>query len=243
MHPDAGGIGNSADATRAAGPPAGRPGPAVARGIGARRPSPSFRCGRRALLAAALAGCAGARQPLPPPPTGEARLQLLRRGWHSDIGLPAETVPPDLAALFPGAEWLLFGFGDRDYVLAASPGFGTALAALFPGPGAILVTGLRLPPAEAFPERDCTPLRLPPGGLRGAAGFVAASVAGGPIRQGPYPGSLFLPARQRYSGSYTCNTWTAEALAAAGLPVMPEGVLFSWQVTALATALLAAGYG
>ncbi|MCO6417238.1 DUF2459 domain-containing protein [Siccirubricoccus sp. KC 17139] len=168
---------------------------------------------------------------------------MLRRGWHSDIGLPAEAAPPDVAALFPGAEWLLFGFGDRDYVLATSPGLGTALAALFPGPGAILVTGLRVPPAKAFPERDCTGLRLPPGGEEGAAGFVAASIAGPPMRAGPYPGSLFLPARQSYSGTYTCNTWTAEALAAAHLPVTPEGVLFSWQITALAGALVASGYG
>jgi len=70
------------------------------------------------------------------------------------------------------------------------------------------------------------------------AGFITASLAAmEPMRAGPYPGSLFLPASRDYSALYTCNTWTAEGLAAAGLPVAPAGILFAAQVNALGEAL------
>lgn len=166
----------------------------------------------------------------------------MRRGWHTDLGLPAEALDPRLAALFPGAAWLVFGFGDRDYVQAESPGPGTALAALWPGPGAILVTGLKVSPDLAFGAEASIPLRLPPGGMAGVASFITASLAATePMRAGPYLGSLFLPASRDYSAVYTCNTWTAEGLAAAGLPVAPAGILFAAQVNALGEALRAAG--
>jgi hypothetical protein len=148
-----------------------------------------------------------------------------------------------VAGLFPDAAWMVFGFGDRDYVLAESPGLGTSLAALWPGPGAILVTGLRVAPDAGFGAGASIPLRLPPGGMAGVAGFITASLATPePLRPGPYPGSLFLPASRFYSAFYTCNTWTAEGLAAAGLPVEPAGILFAAQVNALGEALRAAGY-
>ncbi|MFC7541391.1 DUF2459 domain-containing protein [Siccirubricoccus deserti] len=99
-------------------------------------------------------------------------------------------------------------------------------------------------PDAAFGAAASIPLRLPPGGMEGVAGFITASLAAAePLRAGPYPGSLFLPASREYSAFYTCNTWTAEGLAAAGLPVVPAGILFAAQINALGEALRAAGYG
>jgi hypothetical protein len=50
------------------------------------------------------------------------------------------------------------------------------------------------------------------------------------IADGPYPGSLFYASSGTYSGFYTCNTWTADALRVGGLPVSSDGVLFAGQV-------------
>ncbi|GGC37537.1 hypothetical protein GCM10011504_14900 [Siccirubricoccus deserti] len=195
-------------------------------------------------MAGALGGCAARLAGPGRPAEGGPRLHLVRRGWHTDLGLPAGVLDRRLAGLFPGAAWMVLGFGDRDYVLAESPGLGTSLAALWPSPGAILVTGLRVAPDAAFGAAASIPLRLPPGGMEGVAGFITASLAAAePLRAGPYPGSLFLPASREYSAFYTCNTWTAEGLAAAGLPVVPAGILFAAQINALGEALRAAGYG
>lgn len=50
------------------------------------------------------------------------------------------------------------------------------------------------------------------------------------IGGGPYPQSVFYTATGRYYLSHTCNTWTAEALRVAGLPVSSTGVVFAAQV-------------
>jgi Protein of unknown function (DUF2459) len=55
----------------------------------------------------------------------------------------------------------------------------------------------------------------------------------GPIRRvgtGPYPQSVFYASAGTYNLSHTCNTWTAEALRAAGLPVTTSGVVFASQL-------------
>jgi hypothetical protein len=50
------------------------------------------------------------------------------------------------------------------------------------------------------------------------------------IDDGPYPNSSFYASSGTYSLRNTCNTWTAEALRVAGLPVSPVGVVFAHQV-------------
>jgi hypothetical protein len=52
------------------------------------------------------------------------------------------------------------------------------------------------------------------------------------IAAGPYPQSIFYAATGSYDPSHTSNTWTAEALRIAGLPVNAAGVVFADQVTA-----------
>ncbi|MBV9198208.1 MAG: DUF2459 domain-containing protein, partial [Alphaproteobacteria bacterium] len=50
------------------------------------------------------------------------------------------------------------------------------------------------------------------------------------IGTGPYPESAFYASAGSYDLSHTCNTWTAEALRVAGLPVSTAGVVFANQV-------------
>ena len=50
------------------------------------------------------------------------------------------------------------------------------------------------------------------------------------IAAGPYPQSVFYASIGTYNLGHTCNTWTAEALHAAGFPVSPAGVVFAGQV-------------
>lgn len=143
---------------------------------------------------------------------------VARRGWHVDVGfavtdLPATFAP--LAADFPGARYLFFGFGDRHYLLAAHGRSPSMLLALWPGRALILATGLRASPAEAFGASQVVALRLDEKERDAAAAFVLHSLEGPPLPQplpGPYPGSEYFAARGRYSALYTCNTWVAETL-------------------------------
>jgi len=136
-----------------------------------------------------------------------------------------------IAQALPGATWLSVGFGDRAYFAEAARGPFPMVAALFGGPAALLVTGLPSPPSRAFADDDQVPLAVSAEGRTAMLAFIAQQVEGaGPIAMGPYEGSLFYATRLRYAATYTCNTWTADAVRAAGVPIDPNGVVFAAQL-------------
>ena len=208
---------------------------------------------RSAWLCLVLAGCAA---PLPPAPPADLTagpktetIYLVERGWHTDIGLPATQAGATLGQLrttFPGVRTLVIGFGQRAYLLRPHPDLGDMLAALAPGPGAMLVTALRDTPQTAFPAGDIVVLHVSARGLARLVDFIAGSFerasdgALHAIADGPYPGSLFYASTRTYSAGYTCNTWTAEALQTAGLPVHAAGVVFADEVADQARRVAAA---
>jgi len=205
------------------------------------------------LLCLALASCA---PPLPPAPPAELTagpktetIYLIERGWHTDIGLQAVQAGDTLGELrttFPGVHTLVIGLGERAYLLHREHDLGDILAALAPGPGALLVTALRDTPQTAFPADDVVVLQVSARGLARLIDFMTGSFERPPdgalhaIADGPYPGSLFYASARTYSAGYTCNTWTAEALQTAGLPIRVAGVVFADEVTDQARRIAAA---
>ena len=207
-------------------------------------PRPS-RSGPAALaLLLLLAGCAA---PLPPQPAARAApaqpgaassdtVSLLTHGWHTDIAMPAREVSGPLArfkTLFPGARSLIFGYGKETFMIAPVHSLGEWMIGPFPGPAALEVSAISTDPTTAYGPRHTITLALPPGGAARLSAYLwrafAKDKAGNPhyIAQGNFPGSLFFAAARPYGLFHTCNTWSAEALAAAGLPVRPAGVIFS----------------
>lgn len=194
---------------------------------------------RRALLAAGLAaGCASRPAPVSPargPATGT--IFAVQRDWHTDIGVMVGDLHGPLAPLaadWPGARSLVIGFGERAYLMSRNRALADMAMALLPGPGALLVTGLSVRPDEAFPE--VVPLGVDDDGMARLQRALAASFerdeAGTPrqLREGPYRGAAYYGATLRYSAAFTCNTWTAELLREAGLPIQVTGVIFAGQV-------------
>jgi uncharacterized protein (TIGR02117 family) len=189
------------------------------------------------VIGGVLGGCAAPAPPadLAAGPKTET-IYLVERGWHTDIGVRAAQAGEVLGQLrqtFPGVQTLVVGFGERAYLMHREHGVGDMLAALIPGPGAMLVTALRDTPNDAFPGGEAITLHVSERGLARLIDFLAGSfehAPSGAVRElaaGPYPGSLFYASTRNYSGVYTCNTWTAEALRTAGLPVHAQGVLFA----------------
>jgi uncharacterized protein (TIGR02117 family) len=185
-------------------------------------------------LAAALAGSLAASN------TGwrEARqgttIYVVSNGWHTGLILPASADGIDLSLVFrptdlpdpDGAgDWLLFGWGDRDFYVNTptwsefSPR--TALVALT-GSGASLlhVDHLRRP-EEVFDPR---PLTLTREGYRRLVRAIVATARVGPegrpvSRPGYGATDVFYEARGRYSLLRTCNNWTRDVLAEAGVEI------------------------
>ncbi len=205
----------------------------------------SRRHGRKlaGLLASLLAGCA------PTAPRCAADdgpdVYIVARGWHVEVGLPADHLDGELAAfrdVFPGARAVMFGYGKRTFFTARADTLSEYVLGPVPGPAAIQVTGLSTLPTDAYEPSAVLVMHLPPGGAAGLSAFLQhdfeRDAAGGPrlIGPGPYPGSLFYAARSGYSLAHTCNTWAADALHAAGLAVSGSGAALSGQVVSRAIA-------
>ncbi|HZR35638.1 MAG TPA: DUF2459 domain-containing protein [Nevskia sp.] len=197
-----------------------------------------------ALLLAGLSACsaipvetgAAAATHAPPPP---ASAYVLRRGRHTDLVLPVAGLDERLSTLtadFAAPRYLVFGFGDRQYMLATHRNAWHALLAPLPGAGVVLVTGLQETPQQAYGAEHLAPLRLSAAQLRELQRFVWDSLeqdppgAVRPYLPGQLPENVYYASTRTYWGFYTCNTWTAEALQKAGLPVRSGGVLFAGQV-------------
>jgi hypothetical protein len=166
-------------------------------------------------------------------------IYVVRRGWHIDLGFAVpELVAPlgTVARDFPGARYLVFGFGDRRYLMAKHSHVPAMLGALWPGKSLILVTGLVATPAEAFEEKWVIKLTVSSGQARDLQTFIAGSLhksegAGYVVAaSGPYGGSLYFNSDLKYSAFHTCNTWVAEGLRSAALPVRSRGTLFAGQL-------------
>ena len=188
-----------------------------------------------------LIGC-GSATPAKPyaglAPPHEA-IYVISGGWHTEVGLPVEALGGPLRALkqdFPSARYLVFGWGARDYYMAQNFGLGDFLRATVTGPAVMLVIPLEIPPVAFFGASNVYALPAPPNGVQRLSQFLwdylVSEENGTPRRigTGPYPQSAFYASTGTYNLGHTCNTWTAEALRAAGLPVNATGVVFSGQV-------------
>ena len=184
--------------------------------------------GRRAFLGALLLAPA-----LTFAASAAHRIWVVSNGWHSGIVLARPDVPesviPEIAD-FPQARFLEFGWGDAEFYPAREAGAWLALRAAFPGPAVMHVAGLPDHPARIWPQVTILPFAMNAEALsrllvflrnsfdRAGAGRAAASA------RGIYPFSLFYPATGRFHLFNNCNSWTAQALSAAGLGASLGGV-------------------
>jgi hypothetical protein len=180
-----------------------------------------------ATLVTLLSGCATSSATTPPEDPATT-IDVVERDWHTDVCIRTEDADARLMRLavgYDGSHYLCFGFGDRHYLLSHERGPMTLLSALLPGAGAILLTILRDTPAAAFGADNVVRLGVGVQGIGRLRDFLAEAVQtdsnGTPVGlgDGPYPGGLYFGATARYAGFYTCNTWTADAVRTAGIPI------------------------
>jgi hypothetical protein len=112
---------------------------------------------------------------------------------------------------------------------------GEALSALMNAPGVIAVSGRPAGTEDFAAVDDHAEVKVTPEGLARMLRFVRQQLerdaAGRPVLVGGFfRGRKLFDSRLRYNSDFTCNTWTLQALQAAGLPVMPDGAVWSRQV-------------
>lgn len=132
---------------------------------------------------------------------------------------------------FADKEWLEFGWGDADFYQANGENILLGLKALlWPTAAVMHVYGFDGTPKAAFPASEVLALDLTPAGYARLIAFLKAAftrdAAGHVKRLGPglYGLSFFYAGEGTYDAFHTCNTWTAEALAAGGFPIDPAEV-------------------
>lgn len=202
---------------------------------------------------ALLCGCTEIRTRTGPPPpvflasgTNHApfAIGVLVAGWHTGFVLPAGELGPlkPLLQGNPRATYLSFGWGNRRFYMAAHPGSGDAVAALFRSPSALFVQGIstaaELSTVDAQIHWVCADREE----LWRVDRYIKASLylpdgKTVDLGRGPLPESRFYASTEHYSAVHTCNTWTVAALQYAGLPVRAGGVIFADQAAARIRAL------
>jgi len=160
---------------------------------------------------------------------------IVHDAWHAAIVIRTIDIPaavlPELRD-FPSAEHLEFSWGDKDYFPAPDPGIGLAFKAAFWSSGSILhVVGSTGALENIFPGAEIMEIGLSEDGLQRLIKFISDTFsrsspeAPAEARPGLSPNGRFYPAEGKFSILRTCNTWAAEALSAAGLPVSPRYVI------------------
>ena len=160
-------------------------------------------------------------------------VSVTSNGWHTGIVVAVEDIPdtvlPEIAD-FPDARFVEFGWGDAAFYPDQEAGMAQGLAAIMTkSPAVMHVAGLWGQPSRVFPEAEVVVLTLDTKQFAALLTYLDGSFdRGGEERvassaPGLYDFSLFYPARGAFHLGNTCNHWTAEGLAAAGLDIDPSG--------------------
>ena len=186
-----------------------------------------------AALALLLVACEGTpsaqRTEGRPGADNSAAVWVMSNGWHTDIILRREDIPPDLIpeiAAYPEGRFFAFGWGDARYYPARSPSVELAIKAIgVPTPAAMHLTAIPTTPEAYYRTAEVLRLPITVRGQHALAQYIHASFArdAGQVAtktsQGLYRHSGFYPATGRFHLFNTCNTWAARGLMQAGLEV------------------------
>ena len=196
------------------------------------------------------AGCLGPVASLYPSRPGDPStpVWVVDHGWHTGLVVERAAISPGLWPeqddLAP-APYLEVAWGDAAFYRAQNPGVGLAVKAAFGSAGSVLhVVALPGPPDRIFAGPQVVEIRLSRPGGQALVRFVDESFARGERARAPrlgpglYGTSAFYPARGRYHLLNTCNTWVADALRSAGVPITPAYAMTAgnvmWQARRLA---------
>jgi uncharacterized protein (TIGR02117 family) len=160
---------------------------------------------------------------------------VVHDSWHAAIVLRRADITHDsLPELvdFPDAEFIEFSWGDKDYFPNPDAGVFTGIKAAFWSSGSVLhLVGFSGNPKSFYRSEELVELRLTTNAHGRLLDYISRTFFRPPPRDraeasaGLFTYSRFYPATHKFSLLKTCNTWVAEALKSAGLPISPGHVM------------------
>jgi uncharacterized protein (TIGR02117 family) len=160
---------------------------------------------------------------------------VIAHAHHSGLIVRADEVPLNAWPArrdFPDAEFLVMGWGHREYYPHDDPGVSLAIRALlFPGLSTLNVIPVRGALTEAFPGSEILELHVPDAGFERLVSFVRetyeldAEGRGIPVSSGTRHAGRFYASARTFHALENCNTWVARALHHAGLEIQVETTL------------------
>jgi uncharacterized protein (TIGR02117 family) len=183
------------------------------------------------LFIAALACATSTQEPRPAQPGTAAKvIYVVSHGWHTGVVLrtgdiPATVVWPEITE-FESNDYIEVGWGDGDYYPAPETSWTMTLKAGFWSSRSVLhIAGFNAPVRKFFAVSEVVEVALSDEAFQELCAFIARTHLRSPgsggtkIRPGLYGNSGFYPAEGKFHALRNCNTWIAEALSAAGLPM------------------------
>lgn len=181
-----------------------------------------YRAVRAALACALLGACAAAPVAERPAAPVETTVFVVPQGGHTGLAVRLADIPAPLVPEkrdFPRAVYLEFGWGDRDFYMASSPGPWLSFKAAFlPTRSVVHVAGVQDELRVYFPGAEIIEIPLSRAALEGLLRYIHDAFERNGGAAAPLGGG-FYPGRETFHLLRTCNVWTAGALRAAGLPV------------------------
>lgn len=163
------------------------------------------------------------------PPTQGVTIHIYTNGVHTGLVLPTVNALHDWRRRVPASDlpdprragqWLLFGWGQRDFYLntptwdQVDPA--TVVRAMVGSDRTLMhVDHLR----RVWRGPDLRAVVVTPEQYRKLVAAIDADFAPGAAIAGYGPDDVFYPGRGRYSSVRTCNEWTGEKLRAIGVRV------------------------
>lgn len=165
---------------------------------------------------------------------------IIHDSWHAAIVLRKDDLStatlPELAD-FPDARFVEFSWGDKDYFPDPDSGFSMAFKAAFWSSGSVLhLVGSIDDPRKFYPKAEIVELRLSAAAFDRLVGFLSQSFLRPNSKGRAQPGaglysySRFYPSSRKFSLLNTCNTWVAQTLETAGVPVSASRVITAGQL-------------
>jgi len=168
-------------------------------------------------------------------------LFVVSHDWHSGIVVDRKAIERAVpAAALIKRGYIEIGWGDERFYRSADPGILTGIrAALWPTESVLHLVWFDLLPSDYFPSSEVIRLEMDSGQFAALSEFIAASFAvdgngkENNMGAGLYGESRFFQAVGDFHLFYNCNSWTADALIAAGCLETNETVLRTEDLTRL----------
>jgi uncharacterized protein (TIGR02117 family) len=181
-------------------------------------------------LSILLSGCASVPSKKDIPVTNtNYTIYFIYSGWHTSVLLDAKALiarVPELAVDLENQKYVRVGWGDGNYFTGKDKSFTSATKALVAsGYSAIQLLPYDYEPFAEIPAETIVPIAINEQGLRDLVIYIGTSIkadTNGKLVRLPVFGDatgLFFLAKDSYGAFSNCNTWSANALRAAALPV------------------------